>query len=132
MEKIITYCGQPAKVGCDEKCNKAWGGRNRPRVYLEVSETKIYGVDVDLFPDEEDIDVDNYAYCTDAELGDAPVDPGTGEGGDFKPVNKSEIGNKWCIRECERCSMSEPGEYEQPLILKDFTKRFYNCYPHTR
>lgn len=107
MEKIITYCGQPAKVSCDEKCNKAWGVNNRPRHQLSQ-------------------DPDDYEYLSDAETAEAPIDPGTYEGGHAKPVNKIGIPNKWCVRECERCVMSEPGEYNNPLTLPDFSQRRAN------
>lgn len=35
----------------------------------------------------------------------APVDPGTYEGNDAKPPDKTH--NKWCARECERSEVSE-------------------------
>ena len=108
MEKLITYCGQPAKVGCDEKCEKAWGLNSRPKVQLS-----------------ED-DYDDYYFLADDELGIAPVNPGTYEGGCAKPTSKSEIPNKWCVRECERCEMSNPNQSHLPLKLPDFSKRNYN------
>ena len=116
MEKEITYYGAPAKVGCDEKCNKAWGINNRPRVYLDISETQIFGLEgTSIYPDiEDDINVDNY------------------ENDDAKPTCKSEMGNRWCVRECERCQMSEYGKHNEPLKIKDFNQRFYNMYPHMR
>ena len=40
----------------------------------------------------------------DDELGAAPEDPGTYEGGHAKPKEGEEM-NKWCIRECERSSL---------------------------
>ena len=134
MEKEITYYGAPAKVGCDEKCNKAWGINNRPRVYLDISETQIFGLEgTSIYPDtEDDINIDNYAYCADGELPDAPIDPETYENDDAKPTCKSEMGNRWCVRECERCQMSEYGKHNEPLKLKDFSQRFYNMYPHMR
>jgi hypothetical protein len=107
MEKQITYFGQPAKVACDENCNKAWGINNRPKIQLSEDE-------------------DDYAYLSDDELGDAPENPGTYEGGHAKPTHKSQIPNKWCVRECERCSLSSPGEYNLPPVVKDFSKRMYN------
>lgn len=107
MEKIIQYVGQYAKVACDEKCNKAWGMNERPTVQLSDDE-------------------DDYAYLSDDELGEAPEDPGTYEGGEGKPVDKQGIPNKWCVRECERCSMSSPGKFNEPLRLKDFSERVYN------
>ncbi|MFN7015074.1 MAG: hypothetical protein ACK4ON_12480 [Bacteroidia bacterium] len=99
MEKIITYFGQKTKVACDEKCNKAFGINSRP---LNL---------------DENIDSE---YLSDDELGEAPIDPGTYEGGDAKPVDKSSIPNKWCVRECERCVMSNLGEFDLPLELPDF------------
>jgi len=109
MEKIITYCGQRAKVGCDERCDKAWGINERPRIE---------------FGGEDD--PDDYAFLSDDELGLAPENPGTGEGGDWKPINKEDIPNKWCVRECERCAMSNPGEWHKLLELPDYSKRRYN------
>ena len=107
MEKLITYLGQQAKVACDEKCHKAWGNNSRPKIQLS---------------DEDD----DFAFLSDEELGIAPIDPGIYEGGHAKPTLKSEIPNKWCVRECERCSISKPGEYNLPLKLKDFSTQFYN------
>lgn len=86
MEQIINYCGQPAKVACDEQCNKAWGASERPTISLSDNE-------------------DDFAWLADNELG---------------------IPNKWCVRECERCAMSNPGESKKPLALRDFSKRVYN------
>lgn len=71
MEKLITYCGQPAKVGCDEKCHKAWGSNSRPKVRLSKD------------------DYDDYYYLSDDELGVAPIDPGTYEGGCAKPTRRN-------------------------------------------
>jgi hypothetical protein len=127
MEKIITYFGQKIKVKCDEKCNKAWGTNKRPRIYPEISNDKIFGLNnKSVYPNKENIDLDHYAYCSDGELQESPIDPGTYEGDDAKPTNKNEIGNKWCVRECERCVMSEPGKHNKQLKLIDFNKRYYN------
>lgn len=106
-EAIITYFGQQAKVNCDRKCNKAWGINNRPKVQLSANE-------------------DDYAYLADGELGTAPVDPGTYEGGEAKPLSPDEFPTKWCVRECERSNMSEPGQYMLPLTIKRFDERRYN------
>lgn len=105
MEKIIKFFGQTAKIACDGKCNKAWGRQNRPRIQLS-----------------ED-DEDDYTFLADEELGEAPKDPGTYEGGHAKPTNPREIPNKWCVRECERCAISLPGKWMEPLKLPDFSKR---------
>lgn len=108
IEKEIIYYGQIAKIACDEKCEKAWGISSRPTIQLDEN------------------DEDDYVYLSDDELGVAPVDPGTYEGGDAKPVSKEERMNKWCIRECERCCMSNPSEFYKPIELEDFSKRVYN------
>ncbi len=70
MEKIITFAGQPAKVGCDEKCNKAWGINNRPRIYVELGQDIIFGLNnTSIYPKNGgEIDVDDNALCSDNEL----------------------------------------------------------------
>ncbi len=107
MEKLITYFGQQCKVACDGNCKKAWGINSRPKVQLSEDE-------------------DDYAFLSDIELGEAPADPGTYEGRDSKPNDASEFPNKWCVRECERCAKSRPGEYNKPLKLTDYSIRVYN------
>jgi hypothetical protein len=107
MEKIITYFNQPAKVACDEKCNKAWGVNSRPRVYLSEKE-------------------DDYEMLSDDELPDAPLDPGTYEGGHAKPATPLSAPNKWCVRECERCARSRRGRHGDKLELPDFSQRRRN------
>jgi hypothetical protein len=79
-------------------------------------------------------DPDDFAWLSDDELGDAPVDPGTYEGGHAKPVGatSAEHMNKWCVRECERCAMSAPGAWSEPLALRDFAHRYFNMRPHRR
>jgi hypothetical protein len=106
-EKLITYCGQTAKVACDGKCEKAWGLNNRSKEQLSDDE-------------------DDYAFLADGELGIAPIYPGTFEGSDGKPLSVNQFPNKWCVRECERCTMSQPGEFNLPLEVRSFEKRFYN------
>ena len=117
FEKLITFCGQCAKVACDGRCDKAWGLNHRPRVMLG-----------------DGSDPDNFAWRSDEELKVAPVDPGTTEGESSKPVGATgpEHMNKWCVRECERCEMSEPGKWDEPLALRDFSRRYYNAAPHGR
>ncbi len=106
-EATITYFGHPAKVCCDGNCSKAWGINNRPRVQLSDNE-------------------DDYELLADHELGDAPEDPGTYEGWQGKPLSASEFPNRWCVRECERCRMSEFGKYAEPLAVKKFDERRRN------
>jgi hypothetical protein len=106
-EAIITYFGQSTKVACDRRCNKAWGINNRSRIQLSESE-------------------EDYAFLADDELGEAPVDPGTYEGLDAKPISPDEFPNKWCVRECERCASSAPGMWRMPLALRVFKERVYN------
>ncbi len=108
-EAMITYFGQPARVNCDRNCGKAWGINNRQKVQLSEDE-------------------DDYAYLSDDELGTAPIDPGTYEGGIAKPLSPDKFPTKWCVRECERCDMSSPGEWNQPLVIKDFTVRRFNMH----
>lgn len=110
MEKIIFYNGETIKIGCDEKCNKAWGVNNRPKIELDPDH---------IHPDYDD----DIAFLSDDGLGDAPIDPGTYEGGQAKPIHKHEIPNKWCARECERCVWSD---VDEPLKFKDFSKILYN------
>lgn len=104
MKKQILYFKKTVEVACDEKCNKAWGSSSRPKVYL-------------------DDDPDNFAFLTDDELPEAPEDPQTYEGGQAKPTSKSQIPNKWCVRECERCVLYDIGK---PKELPDFSKRVHN------
>jgi hypothetical protein len=108
LTKTITYCGQRVTVACDGQCHKAWGINRRPSYQLTDHE-------------------DDYAYPADYELGFAPADPGTTEGDQAKPcatvATDPAIMNKWCVRECERCSMHDQGE---PVTLRTFDKRRYN------
>lgn len=106
-ESLIQYCGQSAKVCCDGNCRKAWGQNNRPKAWLSDHE-------------------DDYEYLADSELGEAPADPGTYEGGIGKPGSVIEFPTKWCVRECERCNMSDPGRYGEPLPVLSFDDRRKN------
>lgn len=93
----ITYFGQPATVACDALCIKAWGITNRPHCAE--------------------------GFLADAELPDAPADPGTYEGGEAKPLEVPTIHNRWCVRECERSTMTPPGAPAAPIVLPDFSHR---------
>lgn len=107
----IVYCGQNVLVGCDGKCNKAWGTSVREKVILD--------------PENED----DYRYLTDSELGDAPENPGTTEGASCKPLATETKHNKWCVRECERSQIENNLE---DLVLYDFDKEYYNVDYRTR
>lgn len=107
ITKTILFCGQVATVACDGNCSKAWGMNNRPK----------------FFPADARCEDDDYGYLADGELGTAPEDPGTYEGDEGKvPLSM----NKWCVRECERHVLSEPGKSDEKLQLKDFSKRVWN------
>lgn len=109
-----THCGHPMALGCDARCDKAWGISNRPQVQLS--------------DDDDDI-----AYLADDEVGTAPTDPGTYEGGHAKPRTPEDRLNKWCARECERSASSDPflvqrdpGRYSLIATLPDFSRRRFN------
>lgn len=104
-EALIIFFGKIARVICDRKCSKAWGINSRPKVQLSDDE-------------------DDYCYLADYELGSAPEDPGTLEDDDLKPISPNQFPNKWCVRECERCNMSNPNEYHLPLEVRKFGKRW--------
>ena len=75
----------------------------------------------------EKLDPDDWFYLPDQALGRAPVDPGTSEGDETKPLNATDADdmNKWCVRQCERCQMSKFGMVDEP-VLRDFTKPLAN------
>jgi hypothetical protein len=100
----ITYFGKPRKVICDRNCGKAWGINSRPKVQLSN-------------------DSDDFAFLADGETGDAPEDPGTYEGEHAKPLSPDEFPNKWCVRECERCTKADVGK---PIELRSFARRRFN------
>jgi hypothetical protein len=99
----IVYFGRPARVECDGMCEKAWGISSRPSISLSD-------------------DPDDVVYLADGELGDAPSDPGTYEGGHGKPFHPLRH-NKWCVRQCERSAISRPDESKRP---HDFRRRLFN------
>ena len=108
MEKIIQYFGKPCKVACDENCKKAWGLNSRPK---------------EIVSDVED----DVVWLADSELGEAPDDPGTYEGGHAKPTCRAEMLNKWCVRECERSERTLTSQtVDHEIKLPDWSKRLYN------
>jgi hypothetical protein len=102
--KQIKYLGKDLVLICDEKCEKAFGINNRPKIQLSDDE-------------------DDYEWLSDNELKEAPMDTGICEGGQSKPINKNEVLNKWCCRECERSRLVNDLEYFE---LPDFNKRIKN------
>lgn len=121
MREQIIFCGQPALVACDENCAKAWGINMRPRRYLSGDPSE-----PGISDDEQDHRSDDYVYEADSALGEAPANPGTSEGFQYKPQDGEPRPNKWCIRECERCYMSAPGREDDPPALPDLE----NPYPN--
>ena len=96
----ILFSGRHVKVACDRNCDKAWGINTRPKEILSDN-------------------LDDYVFLADGELGIAPENPGTSEGGELKPY-KPDKHNRWCVRECERASIFEPNK---EVVYKDWTKR---------
>lgn len=103
--KLVTAYGGAAFLMCDARCDKAWGRNNRPKEKLSS--------------DEDDV-----VWLADDELGTAPADPGTYEGGVAKPTVPEDRLNRWCFRECERCTWA--GHQNKLIELKDWSKRCYN------
>lgn len=102
-KRILAY-GEPAVLACDARCDKAWGINNRPKAQLS----------------EDD---DDYAFLSDGELGTAPINPCTYEGGHSKPQLMEERLNKWCFRECERSATAPTLD---DISLPDLGHRVYN------
>lgn len=101
--KSILWMGSATVLACDGKCDKAWGITMRPKI--DMSE-----------------DPDDVAYLADCELGDAPKDPGTYEGGYAKPKSPDEM-NRWCSRECERSDVKSSLDR---IHLTDWSHRRFN------
>ena len=95
LQKEIKLFRDQCILACDGKCHKAWGINNRPKRQLSEDE-------------------DDYEYLSDNELGEAPENPGTYEGGQGK--NPKSL-NKWCARECER---SKIFDMDEQIALKNF------------
>lgn len=115
LEKKVRFCDQPMRIACDGRCDKAWGSNSRPKIQISANP-------------------DDYAWLSDDELGAAPADPGTSEGGHLKPIGVRSASdmNKWCVRECERLVCTRLGQHDGPLELRDLSVRFYNIAPHRR
>lgn len=107
--KLMLFFGESHILACDARCDLAWGIQQRPRVQLSA-------------------DPDDYAFLADAAVTwPAPVDPGTYEGTDGKPVDLECRLNRWCARECERSARVpiEMGNLIQ-LTLPDFSEDVRN------
>lgn len=109
LERQIRWFNRTCLLICDGRCDKAWGVNHRPRIYFDPEEP------------------DDCAWLADGELGEAPVDPGTYEGGQAKPTRPEERLNQWCARECERSEILEVEEWpDLHEHLPDFSVRRYN------
>jgi len=110
-QKTINWSGRSCTVACDGRCDKAWGIGTRPKISFDKAEP------------------DDYAWLADHEVGTAPADPGTYEGGYGKPSEvpldeqQADRMNKWCSRACER---SEIFEADEPIQIRSFAERVYN------
>jgi hypothetical protein len=102
--KKVMMFGQLATLVCDANCGKAWGFSKRPKVSFDPACD------------------DDIAYLADDELGFAPGDPGTYEGGCAKPTSPTLM-NRWCSRQCERCDVVRPGQEPEP---RSFAVRLFN------
>jgi hypothetical protein len=151
LQKDIIFFGRNLKHVCDGNCRKAWGTNSRPAIYFDRDGNEVAvqrwvaghaegeepppGLDGwkllvwqngRVETTGEPVDWDDFAYLADGELGEAPENPCTSEGFDFKPDADDpspEKINRWCVRQCERHRLIEPGE---PIRLKDFSRRRYN------
>lgn len=128
------YFDQPIILACDAKCHKAWGSADRPRVYCQEQPPVIRRGDFEGsdFPDDESLNLDDYAFLADHELPDAPIDPGSSEGDEGKPRAPEQRLNKWCARACERSRIVDDKFPVKDFELPDFSQRRYNIAPHTR
>lgn len=110
LASSITYFGEKCLLACDAKCNKAWGVPSRP--YVQLGE-----------------EPDDVLYMSDSELGEAPIDPGTYEGGYGKPQSLEYRHNKWCARSCERSiitKLAQGDEVAEDFELPDWSKSVRN------
>ena len=125
--KHVKMYGLSMVLSCDGKCHKAWGINQRPMVfYMEEGQPPR-----ELRQGEKPRDYEDFAWKADNELGDAPADLGSYEGGDGKPAvremtqGNAALMNRWCARECERHVLDEEGVTPQ-VPPRDFSKRVPN------
>jgi hypothetical protein len=101
----IQYFGKRCLAVCDQKCHKAWGiNGGRPEI-------------------RDPNDEDNVVWFADDEVGEAPANPGTYEGGQGKPTSPPVRHNKWCVRQCERSDTIAIGKV---ITCPDWSHRVYN------
>ena len=129
IQKDILYFGKPCTLACDGQCAKAWGNSQRPHLTRTTQGdyqplTRQQTSDPAFCPDADD-----YVFLPDDQLGTAPRNPGTYEGGQTKPTRPEERLNPWCARECERRVVVERGTIP---VLPDFTHPRYNLAPASR
>ncbi len=105
IAKLIRAYGMPMVVACDAQCDKAWGITERPKERLS--------------DDEDDV-----VFLADGELGTAPAESSTTEGGIGKPQTPEDRLNRWCFRACERSQSS--AEMQALVTLPDWSKRRHN------
>lgn len=105
----ITYFHKQRLCVCDLKCEKAWGVNGRRDSVAMVQ----------LDPENDD---DIMFLADDDYSENAPEDPGTREGGHGKPFHPKRH-NKWCVRECERSDLIQPGD---EIKIPDFSLPVYN------
>jgi len=117
LKTRITYFGQKCLAVCDRQCLKAWGTHGRSDKGTDGD-----GLPTILYFGRDEDDFDDTVMLADSEVGIAPQDPGTYEGDEGKPEFPT-YHNKWCVRECERSNIIEPG---QRITYPDFSKRQYN------
>jgi hypothetical protein len=114
LTRKVTMYGAPCVLACDGRCDKAWGINRRPKRQLSA-------------------DVDDYVFLGDAELGTVG-ERTTWEGGEGRPSNlalrpeDSARMNKWCARECKRCTVVGPSD---PIRLRDLRSPLPNI-PRTK
>lgn len=108
LTKRVVWFGRECTLACDGRCDKAWGLNNRPMLHYMTDGLR------ELAPGEQPLNPDDYVFRADDDLGIAPADPGTYEGGYGKPsgvpLTDPLLMNKWCARECERSGVFEDGE----------------------
>lgn len=100
--KVINWFDHMCTLVCDGQCDLAFGINNRPKIFLSENNP------------------DDYIFLSDEELKNknlsAPLNPGTYEGGECKPIMPNAKFNKWCARECERSKIFEgvPSDMNKP------------------